>query len=141
MQDLYDKPRFKDNQNYLLRRYTELEKKDTIWLNLCIPVFLTVMPSFWRYLYQQIVETAVKLEDASAFVSATDSLLYALYTSCIVGLIVLALFTIWSVIYMWKLAVSSLTRQPDSTLKENELQIIKSLLIEHKIFLDEQSTE
>ena len=99
------------------------------------------MPSFWRRLYQQIAETAVKLEETSAFVSTTDSFLYALYMSCIVGLIVLAFFAIWSVIYMWKLAVSSLTRQPDSTLKENELQIIKSLLIEHKIFLDEQGTE
>ena len=77
-----------------------MEKKDTIWLNLCIPMFLTVMPSFWRYLYQQIVEAAVKLEDASAFVSTTDSLLYDLYTSCIVGLIALAIFTIWSIIYM-----------------------------------------
>ena len=88
-----------------------------------------------------MAETAAKLEETSSFVSTTDPFLHALYMSCIVGLIVLALFTIWSVIYMWKLAVSSLTRQPDSTLKENELQIIKSLLIGHKIFLDEQSTE
>lgn len=57
LKDLYNQPRFKDNQNFLLRRYTKLEKGDVLWFNLALPLFLSV---FVTMIFQN--STIIKLK-------------------------------------------------------------------------------
>lgn len=135
--ELYKQPRFKDNHNFLLRRYSDLEKRNEIWYNVFIPFIVSVITTLvLEDKIRQFVECEIfalfeRLKEIFPTIPPTDTLLNVMYWGCYVLIVVFACLVYVSLRKIFK----SFERSPEVTIKENEMKIIKELLWEHKIFI------
>lgn len=142
LQELYSSSHFRENASFLLWRYIKLEKKDRIWTLLCIPAFISIFLIVFSkenlfYFFQELKTDVNTLINIFETASTLDLLAQLVYYGCI-GLIVLfiVLFVYYLIIII-KLIFNSLTRNPNTTIIENELCILRVLLQHHNILLDE----
>ena len=145
--ELYQQPRFRDNQNFLLRRYSDLEKRNGIWYNIFIPFVVSVATTLILenkirpFVENKIVTLFQELGETFASVSTMDTLLSVIYWGCYALLVVLIGIFVWFVFASMRMIFKSFERSPAETIKENEMKIIKALLCEHKIFLSDESAK
>lgn len=138
LRKLYYSDEVRLDQRYLLRRYAQLERMDIIWTNVWFPIFCAILSAESMYnLFAPL------LKDIFSIVKDIESIRYftiAESINILLGLAIIAISSfllVYSIIMLYKLFFSSLTRNADSTIKENELKIISSILHHHGVLLDE----
>lgn len=138
LRKLYYSDEVRLDQRYLLRRYVQLERTDIVWINIWFPIFCTILSVESMYtLFEPL------LKDVFSIVGEIKSIQYFTMGESIkvlFGLAIMAisfLLLIYSVLVLYKLLFASLTRNADTTIKENELKIITSILHHQGVLVDE----
>lgn len=141
--ELYSSQEFCKNENFLLYRYAKLESKGQIWYTLFIPALLAlfitkdnikIIPEALADLWKVFTE----------FSEIKDEMLpIQLVTSIILLCVALgAIATLAFLIYrLCVLMIHSVTRDANTTIIENEMCIIRSLLKQHGEFLDDEKVK
>lgn len=124
------------NQGYLLKRYIRLESPDAVWEKICIPILSAIFSAEHIFL---MFESSVR----DTFSIVREINLKELFTMGESILIILGLALLASCFLFLLLALlnsigffASVTRNIDSTIKENELKMIFAILLLHGVFLD-----
>lgn len=139
--ELYTQPRFRDNHNFLLRRYCDLEKRNGIWYNICIPFVVSVVTSFVLedkirpFVEVNIIALLQDLEKNFSSLSTMGTLFSVIYWGFYALTVALIGIFVWLVFASIRMIFKSFERSPAETIKENEMKIIKRLLCDYKIFL------
>lgn len=137
LQEFYSNPNIMENQDFLLWRYTELEKREKRWNSFWIPLFFSIftLERLSRMLQRMETDTSAAIDILKAV--AHEGIWFQVICCGLVLLFIVAVCTLVS--YFVHLIISSFTRNPASTIVENELCILRTLLQLHKIVLDENS--
>lgn len=138
LSELYSSEIVRSNQNFLLRRYSTLEKRDNMWNIIWLPAVLSLLSI--ETIFEKINEIIEMISSLGALTAAIPLLERGEQIKCYVMLSIIALAIVALSISFWKLCEQirySLTRNADTTIIENEKCMIKALLIEHEILLDE----
>lgn len=143
LQELYSSSHFRENTSFLLWRYTKLEKKDRIWTLLCIPAFISILGIVFSkenlvYFFQELKADINTLINIFETASSLGLLVQLIYYGCIGIILLFIVLFVYYLIVIIKLIFNSLTRNPNTTIIENELCILRVLLEHHKILLDEK---
>lgn len=145
--ELYKQPRFRDNHNFLLRRYSDLEKRNGIWYNIFIPFVVSVATTFilenkiGPFVGDNIIVLFQELGGIFPSILTMDTLISVIYWGCYALVVVLTGVFVWFVFASMRIIFKSFERSPAETIKENEMKIIKALLCKYKIFLPDQYVE
>ena len=140
LQEFYSNPDIMRNQSFLLWRYTELEKRERIWNSFWIPLFFSIFTFECLSKILQTVKT-----DTGTIIDILKAITHMEIWFQVVcyGLAILFVVGICTLVYYFvhliKLITNSFTRNPASTIVENELCILRTLLRFHEIVLDENS--
>ena len=136
---LYDKSEFKDNKEFLLSRYAKLERKGLIWLSIIIPSVVSIFSVEKLCLLftdtQAVFNNIRNFIELSPSVNALEMIGVGFLVFVILALLVLLC---WSIYSLAKTIIASLTRNARTTIIENEMNIIRSLLRQHNMLLFEE---
>ena len=136
IQELYSYPRFCKNYNFLLRRYIKLEHASNIWLLIFLPILLSMLYDYCVNrlipLPQQLLSELLPIMNPSSDVqvSILSILVILFFFVLLVGIIAC------SFVRLAREIINSVSRTPESTILENELNIIKQLLVDNHILIE-----
>lgn len=138
LREFYCSENLRENQTYLLQRYTLLEKRESIWNNIWFPAVISILSL--DILYEKskgLIAKIVSLGDFFVQIPALD-IKERIFVYIGIFLIFVFLFLlVYSFGKLCKLICYSLTRNADSSIIDNEKCIIKALLSEQEVLLDE----
>lgn len=143
LMELYQQPRFRDNHNFLLRRYSDLERRNVIWYNVVVPFIVSIITtfaledSFRKPLEQKILGLFGMIEETFSVKPSADWLFSVMYWGSYALVVVLMAILALLVFDGVRLIFNSFKRSPEETIKENEMKIIKALLCECHIFVQD----
>ncbi len=148
IQELYENPDFYKNQRFLLYRYKKLKGKINVWQQIFLPMFISVFMFFislenllkiypsvlvefesvWQ-IFNSFLELYNKLELSDRLLCITYFLLFVAFLAITVILICKILYTI----------INALYPTANDAVVENEMSLIKALLIRHKVLIDDET--
>lgn len=138
LREFYCSENSRKNQTYLLHRYTLLEKRESIWNNIWFPAVMGILSL--DVLYEkgnELIAKIVSLGDFFVQIPALE-IKERIFVYISIFLIVVCIFLlVYSFWKLCKLICYSLTRNADSSIIDNEKYIIKALLVEQEVLLDE----
>ena len=137
LQQLYSSPRFSRDNNFLLRRYMKLENNNNIWLVFMLPVFMSMLYDCVKDLLLPLLKTvAPELQSITSLLLASPSQI----TPSVIVMLLFILLLLAGILYSLCLIIHdliiSISRDAESTIRENELNIIKKILIDNKILIE-----
>ena len=137
---LYTESSYKDDCDLLLARYANLESRQPIWEMLVIPLLLSsftfqALSQLCLHLMGELVST-IDLIQLTIELGVSGQPLYICLTALIFILIVIF---IACVIYLIHTFITSVRRNADSTIIENELCILRTILKSRGILINEDN--
>ena len=138
--ELYKKPEFCKNQDFLLYRYSRVERKDRIWTNLVLPLVLTFTISIEGIkalvdMGSSIFNVLALIPDVWKQMKVGQQVSTVASVLAIIGAVVI---TIRCVLSIGKMLTDSISRDAYTTIDENEMCIIRGILMNNGVLLDEE---
>lgn len=126
-----------------MRRYSDLGRRNGIWYNIVIPFIVSIITTFVledtfrKPVENQILELFEMINETFSIIPPADWLLNVIYWGAYALVIILMAILALLVFASVRSSFKSFERSPAETIKENEMKIIKALLCECNIFVQD----
>ena len=138
LREFYCSENLRENQTYLLQRYTLLEKRESIWNNIWFPAVMGILSL--DVLYEKSKELLTMIASLREYFVQIPKLCIKAQIYVYIGFLLVVASVFLLAYSFWKLCELirfSLTRNADTSIIDNEKCIIKALLVEQEVLLDE----
>lgn len=140
LEELYATAEYRNNSDFLLKRYSRLGAGEKLWVMIVVPVIAALLvPETFASVINSVaakpMEIAGEIDSLYVYIWAMPGRAQALFWMAVVFAILAGIMAVALIARLAWALFKAFCRSPEETIRDNEAKIIERLLVEKGIFI------